>query len=89
MIADLSAGRGERKKVMTHREKYDIYERMMQAIPYYTQILEAKYQIISPIFLAVQDEETHTYFLDMEYKVNGEYRRHYGAIKQSFLDSIQ
>ena len=73
---------------MERLEKYNIYREMMQAIPYYTQLLEGKYNILSPIFLAVQDEETRTYFLDMEYKVNGEYRRHYGAVKQSFLDNI-
>lgn len=72
-----------------NEDLYEVYRSMSGAIPYYEQLLEGVYNIISRPFLSVADESKRLYFLDMEYKDKaGEYRRHYGNISQEALDKI-
>ena len=56
---------------MTHTEKYDIYNEMMNDIPdlenRIRQSLTENGYIIYTVFLSVQDEENRLYFCDIEY----------------------
>lgn len=77
---------------MTHTEKYDIYNEMMNDIPNLENrirrsLTESGYTIYT-VFLSVQDEENRLYFCDIEYG-NGTpegYNRIYKSLSKETLE---
>ena len=79
---------------MTHKEKYNIYNEMMNDIPELENrirqnLMESGYTIYT-VFLAVQDEENRLYFCDIEYG-NGTsegYNRLYKNLSKEALEKF-